>query len=175
MLIKTQTNANRRYHQRIFPRIFLIKSYLLHDFFTAHRDSFLLNIKFLGQTFRITLKPSAAPDDEYRADRFISVQLFYLIGDKLCHIPNDRQRYFRDFFAGNGLRQSHNILILYRFFFARFPFDFLCGLKIYKAMLCNNLRQRISRNRNHAICDDAAVFRNGNIRCTRANIHECNI
>ncbi len=54
-------------------------------------------------------------------------------------------------------------------------FDHLCCCKIYQTMSGNIFCQAVPCNRQHTICNDAAILCNGNIACARSDIDQGNI
>ena len=103
LLVKTQTDTDRRDHQRILPCIRFQKFYVLHDFLAAHSNSFLLNTQFTCQRCRISRQCTAASHYKHRADSLTAIQLSDLISHSARHIRDHLRCHFLN------LRRTYNL------------------------------------------------------------------
>ena len=69
----------------------------------------------------------------------------------------------------------HDIFVCDHFPGRTCKLDTLCGLEIDQIMLYDQFCQFIPCEWNHAIGNDASIFRDGNIRCSGSDIDQCDI
>ena len=128
-----------------------------------------------GKFFRKSVNLSATTDNKAGAYGFIPIQFLDLCSHLGSNLLHRRGNQLPDLLGWNCMGNTHNILICHFILTRRCQFHFLCSLKINQILLHDQLGQFIPCIWNHTISYDTSLSCDGNIRCSRSDIDQCNI
>ena len=194
VVIKFHSLIVKRHEYEIIPLIVEVKAYtdrchvhaveyrtaelvidLLEDFLSAKRDTLSHDTHLFGERLGKPGDLASASDNEHGRNRLASVEFFDLVGHILCDIGNDALRDLMNFLRLDLVLDAHDVGILNRTLLARIDLHMFRFVEIQKEGIGNDLRQLITRLRDHPVCDYASVLRYRYIARTCADIDKRDI